>query len=183
IEPLGPEAAARLATELLGPDWPDVAPTAVTIAREAAGNPFFVYELVRHVRGGARLAPPVEPRGTLAPDEELCRGEQQLPAEARQLLDAVAVAGRPIPQDTAGQAAELPAGARAALALLRSAHLIRHTTSDRAEIETFHDRVRETVVARLSADRLRGQHQRLAVAFEAGGRADPEVLAVHFHGA
>jgi serine/threonine protein kinase len=183
VEPLSSEAGARLATELLGPTWPDVATTAAMIAREAAGNPFFVYELVQHVRGGAGLARPAEGGGTIALDEVLWQRVQQLPAEARQLLDAVAVAGRPIPQDTAGQAAELAAGARAALALLRSGHLIRHTTSDRAEIETFHDRVRETVVARLSADRLRGQHQRLAVAFEAGGRADPEVLAVHFHGA
>src|SRR5262249_45886064 len=30
VEPLGPEAAARLATELLGPDWPDGATTAAT---------------------------------------------------------------------------------------------------------------------------------------------------------
>jgi serine/threonine protein kinase len=183
VEPLGSEAAARLATELLGPAWPDVATAAASIAREAQGNPFFVYELVQHMRGGAGLAHPAESGGSIALDEVLWQRVQRLPAEARQLLDAVAVAGRPIPQDTAGQAADLLAGARVALALLRSAHLIRHTTSDRAEVETFHDRVRETVVARLSVDRLRGQHQRLAIAFEAGGRADPEVLAIHFHGA
>ena len=77
------------------------------------------------MRGGAGLAHPAESGGSIALDEVLWQRVQRLPAEARQLLDAVAVAGRPIPQDTAGQAADLLAGARVALALLRSAHLIR----------------------------------------------------------
>src|SRR5262249_37036281 len=44
-------------------------------------------------------------------------------------------------------------------------------------------RVRETVVAYLPPDRLQAHHRRLAEAFEAAGSADPEVVAIHWHGA
>ncbi len=80
---------------------------------------------------------------------------QRQPEDARRLLGVVAVSGRPIRQALAFQASELGAGGRVALASLRSARLIRcigQTQQD--EIETYHDRIRETVVAHLSPDAL-----------------------------
>ena len=71
-----------------------------------------------------------------------------------------------------------------ALASLRTARLIRLIGQvQQDEIEIYHDRIRETVVAHLPADRLRRQHERLAILLPAAGQVDPEVLAGHYRGA
>jgi hypothetical protein len=66
---------------------------------------------------------------------------------------------------------------------------VRRTGSARAlQAETFHDRIREIVVAGLSAEDLRRRHGRLARALRAARplgirETDAEVLAVHLEGA
>ena len=67
---------------------------------------------------------------------------------------------------------------------LRSQHLVRGTgLGSLDEVETYHDRIRETVVNMLTDDRRRELHACLARELEAAGGADAETLAVHFEGA
>ena len=69
---------------------------------------------------------------------------------------------------------------------LRVARLVRTTTEEReGQVEPYHDRVRETVLARLDPERRRSCHLRLADAMEATGGAahDPQGLVRHLEGA
>ncbi len=71
-----------------------------------------------------------------------------------------------------------------ALASLRSARLIRCLgQAPNEEVEIYHDRIRETVVAHLSSESVRWNHERLALALLNSGSVDPEILAAHYRGA
>jgi len=177
LGPLPEADAQRLALALLGREDGAAQRLAEAIAREADGSPFFVGELVQHAAaaGGAT--------GVTLEELVLARVARLAPA-ARRLLEVIAVAGRPLGRDVAVRAAALEGADVAALAEVRGAHLVRARGGGAtAELETHHDRVRETVVAQLAAGALRDCHRRLAEALEAGGRADPESLALHLEGA
>jgi serine/threonine protein kinase/tetratricopeptide (TPR) repeat protein len=183
VEALTQSEARALTLALLGRDDAVSRAQAHVVGRESGGNPLFIDELVRHIQGGESTES-WEQIGQLDLDEVLWSRIGRQPEEARRLLGVVAVSGRPIRQALAFQASELGAGGRVALASLRSARLIRcigQTHQD--EVETYHDRIRETVVAHLSADSLRWHHERLALVLATAGPVDPEVLAGHLRGA
>ncbi len=103
-----------------------------------------------------------------------------LPVGARRLVEVAAVAGGPVPLSIAWPCLELTGDEREALAVLRSGKLVRTAGVEGEWIETYHDRIRETVVAHLPAEERRDCHRRLATALEAAGGADPEMLGRHF---
>jgi hypothetical protein len=170
--------AAELARALVGGPPGEREARADAIARESGGNPFFIEELVRFSSAGAR---PVAADVTF--DHVIETRVSRLPEVARRLLDVVAVSGVPIEVGVAYRAADLEKEGESVLAMLRVAHLVRtRSTLSRHEIETYHDRIRDAVVARLSPELLRECHHRLASALLATGRADPETLATHYLG-
>ncbi len=171
VESLSEAEACDLARHLLKEAGAPNTEAAAEVARESAGRPFFIYPLVQAVRAG-------EP---VVLKEVILRRIGSLRADQRHLLEIVAVAGRPLRSNTAIRAAELEDQGRKALIELQAARLVRSGSAEQQEVETFHDRIRETVVAHLTPDALRERHRRLAVALESSGRADPEVLAEHLH--
>jgi serine/threonine protein kinase len=183
VEPLTTDEARMLAVALLGSNDPKAAAQAEAIARESGGIPYFVRELAHHGRGSA-----AQGHGGAAEkvtlDEVLWQRVTGLPEPARRLLEVVTVSGQPLRQGDASRAAALGAANRTALAVLRAGHLVRSTgPGEQDEVETYHDRIRESVLAHLPAATLKGLHQQLAATLEAAGHADPEALAVHFRGA
>jgi len=183
VEPLTQSEARELTLALLGRDDAVSLAQAHIVARESAGNPLFIDELVKHIQSGEPTER-WEEIGQLDLDEVLWARIQQQPEEARSLLGLVAVSGRPIRQALAFQAAELGTGGRVALASLRSARLVRCIgQAQQDEVETYHDRIRETVTAHLSPDVLRWHHERLALVLATSGPVDPEILAGHHRGA
>ncbi len=185
-------------------------PDLQAIVAEAAGNPSLVEELVHFQAAAYREAleagalvgngaarskasessdPSGRFAGTLATlDEAFQRRVARLPEAARSLLQAVAVAGGPIERGIAQQAAAVPEaaaaqmGAEQALALLRTARLVRlRTTREQQQIEIYHERLGARVVAQLSASARREQHLRLAHALVgSGGRDDEEAISRHY---
>lgn len=168
---LSPDEAEELALALLGADG---AERARAIAREAGGSPFFVDELARST-SAARA-------GTL--DQVIQQRAAELPPPARRLLEVAAVAGQPLPRAVARRAAALDRGDAHELSLLRNARFLRTRAAGAQElVETYHDRIRETVGGLLGREETARLHARLASAFEALEQGDAETLAVHHHAA
>ena len=184
IEALTHSESETLAALLLGESDATARANSAAIARESGGSPFFLIELVRHVQIGDEPASRPKLGEDVTLDRVLMARISLLPEEARRLLEVIAVSGRPLSKVDACQAAGVEADDREALAVLRSGRLIRSTGPAELDvIESYHDRIRETVVAHLDSTTLGHHHRRLAHVLEASGRADPEVLAFHFQAA
>jgi hypothetical protein len=185
VGPLDSVQAERLAQTLLGGEDDSRETTANAIARESAGSPFLIEELARGVVSDLQFPvhPSVDP-GKGALEQMVSVRLSQLPDEARRCLELIAVSGRPVPVSIASEASELRQSPADTFMLLRSRRFIRSGMRDGREVvEVLHDRIRETIVAQLSAATVRDHHGRLAQALEAAGAADVEALATHLFGA
>jgi serine/threonine protein kinase len=199
VDRLPHDEAAELASRILarrppGPwDQPErnvSPPDPQAIAREAAGHPLFIDELLRHVpqpldahendsEGGdtARGSP-------IRLEKALWSRIDRLEPAARRLIEVLAVAGAPLEQELAAEAAAIDATAQSRLLQgLRAANLVRSAGARGTDaIELYHDRVRDAVLGNLEADARRSCHLLLATALQAE-RGDPEALATHWLGA
>jgi eukaryotic-like serine/threonine-protein kinase len=166
VDPLGHKEACELALALLGRRDSASQSQADTIARESGGNPFFVHVLVQGAGGHMEVAE-IPPAGTLVLDEVLWTRIQTLADEPRRLLEVIAVSGQPLNRVEARQAARLNTDEHGALAVLRSGRLIRSSGSaDLDEVETYHDRIRETILSHLPANEVQDLHRQIAVVLE-----------------
>ena len=166
-----------LARSLLGASaaTPDVVVEA--IVRDSAGSPFLVEELTRYVKMSQHDEPGDRTPVNLAQmlDARIAR----LPERARAFLETLAVAAGPIDTAVARDVAEVSGDERPLVALLQAEHFVRSSTSP-AQIELYHDRIRETLAANIPVDRTRTIHLHLAQLMQAHGRDDPEVLYEHY---
>jgi serine/threonine protein kinase len=186
LQPLDPEAAAAMASQLLAPsgEHPASRERAESIARESAGNPFFIGELVAYVRRVERTRPSDFAAEGLPLTSVIRARAEQLPEAAQRLLETVAIAGRPIQSADALAAALGEDRSTTWLALLRTDRFVRTLTTAEGEfVEPFHDRLRETIVAGLAEEQRRLRHRALATTLERSAPADLELLGVHFEGA
>jgi tetratricopeptide (TPR) repeat protein len=146
------------------------------VAGEARGHPLFLEELTRHVaRGGSA-------KDDVKLDDAIWARVADLDPKARELAEIVVVAGKPLPQQVVAAAARVePLEFNRFIAVLRAANLVRTGGARWADaIEPYHDRVREAVLAQLTAERKRALHEALANAFQASSQEDAETLALHW---
>lgn len=184
VLPLTPEESRRLASELLA-GLPAASAHIHRIVEQARGSAFFVQELAENVRAGVDLqmvaegAPGAKTQsGDL--DHVLWQRVQKLPAEARQLMEIIAVAGQPIQIGDLIHTQSFSGSAQQAVKTLRLARLVRSTGARLTdEIETFHDRVRESITSFLDEGASRGYHLQIADALELNAEAAPETIASH----
>jgi eukaryotic-like serine/threonine-protein kinase len=192
VGPLAHREARALARVLLAGDPALLRGEAEVIAVESGGSPFFVHELARYVHAGGCAPRPPEGGapggGVLQPislQQVLAARLARLSQSALRLLSAIAIAGSPISYAAVSQAYAESGGHGPPdpqiFAVLRAEHLVRSRgTRAQIEVETFHDRIREAVVASLTPEAIATWHRHLAAALEASGDADPEALFTHF---
>lgn len=180
VERLSEAEAIELAESSVEAGPPPPAELVRAIARESQGVPFFVAELVRWQSAESGRAT-LERGNPISLEQVIAARVEKLPAAPRKLLSLLAVAGGPVEYGLAGQAAGIGTEDRVAVNVLRSQRLARsYSHLDRGQVDTFHARVRETVMVLLDADERSKLHLSLAETLERSQTADPEALLQHF---
>jgi serine/threonine protein kinase/tetratricopeptide (TPR) repeat protein len=180
VGPLPESEAYTLCRMLADAAGVDLGARGAAMVVDAGGHPMFIDELVRaQLDAGDRLAPGRAPRL----DEVIWSRVCELEAPARRLLEVVAVAGAPVAQDLAIDAAEMAAaeGGRW-LNLLRVRQLVvLRGRSSSMRVDTYHDRVREAVLEHLGEAPVAVHHFRWASVLQAHGLAthQPQLLVRH----
>jgi serine/threonine protein kinase/tetratricopeptide (TPR) repeat protein len=163
--------------DLLGPTASVLEAFADAILGEARGNPFLLEQLARYATTSDETATTGITLAVML-DARL----RHLPKGARQFIDTLAVAGRPVNPEVVYQAAGLSGDELPLVSSLRAAQFLR-TGSAGHTFELYHDRIRETFAAQLDPQKVTLIHRRLAQALEARGVDDPEALFEHYLGA
>jgi serine/threonine protein kinase/tetratricopeptide (TPR) repeat protein len=181
LEPLS-EAETKELAKALALNDPSILSAVDALVEESAGNLYFLRELVHDFIAGGPLTKLLPGKVTL--EEVIRRRVARIDEQGRALLEVIAVARGPISQRVALKAAGQSEKATSLLHDLRVHHLV-HTRGTRGQddVDCYHDRIRGTVVAGLTPERLQDCHLRLALALSAADEGDPETLAHHFHGA
>jgi len=182
VEAFSADESLELALALLPSEADNPRQTAERIARESAGNPYFIFELARAASGDESVGDVAEQGLVL--DDVLWSRVQRLAPKDRELIELLAVSGQPLRLRDAYASAHDPRVDLHMIARMRAEHLVRSTgprLSD--EVDLFHDRIRESVFGRLDGAERRGYHSSLATTLEKAGDVDPETVGAHFEGA
>ncbi len=179
---LDPAEAEELALRLFERLGGGFAGDASALVAETQGHPLFMVELVRHMSARA------EPDGSVnlyegELDDALRSRVAMLGAQAKDLLETVAIAGAPIARSVLARAVELSPGELASrLTELRDAMLIRISGASRREtVAPYHDRVREAIADDLASERRRALHGKVARALEASDAPSIRLAVHYFH--
>ena len=152
------------------------------LVRDARGNPYLLTELL----GGARVdedAGDVS-SGIMTLSEALSERVAALNPEARQLLELVAVAGRPLSESLVARVLSPKTRMHVLFGQLHAHKLVRGVgTVDARAIEIYHDGIRRAVVSEIGTDKAKAWHRRLADAIEAMPDTDLAALTEHLIGA
>ncbi len=173
IKPLSAHVSSELAERLLGDATREG--LAQQIAQEAFGSPWLIQEMAFSVADEG------------APEDLQLKGVVSrrlsgLGDEAKRLIEIIAVASRPIPEVVAFEAATLNSGQLEMVKRLKNHHLLAVRARAEPLLESFHDRIRESVLQGLQPEQLRARHLALGEAWERQ-KADPLTLLEHFRAA
>jgi len=141
-----------------------------SIVHEAAGSPFLLEQLTHYGMMNERAATAGISLTTML-EERM----KQLSPGARQLLNVLAVARRPVDEAVALNASGVSGDPLQFLTPLRAAQFIR-SGGKLYGVEVYHDRIGEAIGSLLDEGERRQIHRRLAQTIEARGLDDPEGL-------
>ena len=164
VDVLTKEDASRLALLLIGDERFNAEKIAERIANESRGQPFFVWELAQHVKYSQDDT--ISTAGMLELDEVIWSRVTRMQPDTRLLLEAFAVSGRPMLAGEVYQAIGCANGP-SLLAQLRTNGFVRTTERDsKTYVESYHDRIRESVVNHISYSKFKRHNLRIAEVIE-----------------
>jgi eukaryotic-like serine/threonine-protein kinase len=178
--------ARQLCGQALGPGADDQRDDAVSaIVQEAHGMPFFLAELAQRERERREHHGDEPRRPGPALETMIAERIAALPADARAVLEVLAVAGRPLSYGTAEAIAlasghATPDGVAAARSQLRAARLVRSYRGGSEEhAEPYHAKIREGALGLLAPGKKTAWHGSIAMLLESRG-GDDEALVEHY---
>ena len=149
------------------------------ILDQAEGNPFWLRELTQAL---ALRSPEQGAHGMTLEDVVHWRVSQLTP-EARLLLELVSVSGQTLTQTLLGQIDGVGTTGIWQVERLRKRYILRTSAvAGDTLIETYHDKIREAVLARLTDQRLTERHHQLADMLLGQPEADLRALVHHLEG-
>jgi len=157
VGPLNVAECTQLVIALVGQDSEPVRRRALAFSQQTGGNPYLLTELISCYDPTADLfrAIPI--------DEVIENKLTRLPASASDLLEVISVSGQSLTVEEAARAAGHSEDGLAILTHMRSEKLIRLIGSeDSPRVDTYHDKIRETVLNGLETDCRRIWHRSLA---------------------
>lgn len=173
LDPLSHEESRALLRARWRGDTPLDDETALRLARQSGGIPFFADLLA---------AGPVSP-GTAASgglDGVLHARQQRLPASSRLALELLCVSSRPLRRAVLARAAGDDPRVLGALLTGCFARAVHTSGSD--ALEPYHARIRETVLQSLSSAARAAHHRALALILREDAQTEPEALVEHLAG-
>jgi eukaryotic-like serine/threonine-protein kinase len=176
IQGLSSNAIAELAKAILGDNGLSNEEIS-NLARETGGSPYFITELLEHTLRKLDFS---EDDQSLNIDDMIRSRARKLGGSTRDLLEILAVAGTPIPKLVVQKALELGAIDPKDLGILRAGSFIRFLERDAGvDLASYHDRIRESILAGLENGKRCQWHNRLAQTFDSLSPVDYGLVAHH----
>ncbi|GAB5442415.1 MAG: hypothetical protein Fues2KO_27640 [Fuerstiella sp.] len=153
VGPLSQDECLKLLAVRLGTDPQSVQQQAAKLFGDTQGNPYFLDQLLEG------LDPATGTVEAVPLAELIERRLSRLPPAARPLLNAIAVAGQAVDLTEAATIADDQTLAMSIITHMRNERLVRLIGStDEGLVDTYHDKVRETVLAGLLPEERRTLH-------------------------
>jgi eukaryotic-like serine/threonine-protein kinase len=178
VDRLEPADAYQLAYDLLSQGGLPQAELAKQVALEAAGDPLFIRvfaeQLIEAFLAGESVS---QATAGWTLQDVLWKQVCALDPLARNAIELLSVAGRPLSVNVLESVAS---GGQSQLGITRALRIQRmiRRLSDHQSVETYHDKIRETVVAQLTSEQQRSHCAALAERLESEGNLmDVEFLA------
>lgn len=155
VAPLTEEQCLAFLAQRVGMDAEELREQAHSTFADTKGNPYFLEQLIEGFNAETRQFEPVPLHDIVE------RKLQQLPEGAADLLQVVAIAGQAVSVEEASRVAGHDAPLFSTVTHMRSERLVRLIGSeDQPLVDTYHDKIRETVVDQMPNDYRGNLHLR-----------------------
>ena len=176
VSALTVEECLKLAIAVVGKDTERIRQIALEFAQQTGGNALLLTELLS-------CFDPTSDSFRVMSIQEIIRSKlERLPEEAESILDAIAVSGQSLGLDEVALAAKGKHATTSVITHMRSEKLVRLIGDETlARVDTFHDKIRETVLSQMEATKRKELHGALGNAIlanvAAGGHESAQHLA------